>query len=159
LAVLTTGVALIVLFFFVEAHHADPLVDLRLFRNRVHAVIVATGTVANSVYCVVVFAATLYLQDVRGLSPSRSAIAFLALAVGAALAGQLAGRLDKMPPEWVSACALGGGGAAVVAMTLSQSWYAFLPAFALVGLGLGLGWSYANVGTQVVVPPEEAGVA
>jgi MFS family permease len=159
LAVLGGGLALLVAFVAVELRITNPLVDLRLFRRRAYAVIVATGTVANAAFCVVIFGATLYLQDVRGLSPSRSAVAFLAMAIGAAVAGQLAGRLDKMPPERVSAFALAVGGTAVLVMTASESWYVFLPAFALVGLGLGLGWSYASVGTQVVVPPAEAAVA
>jgi len=159
LGFLGTGVALLVIFVVVELRIANPLVDLRLFRRRAYAVIVATGTVANSAYCVIIFGATLYLQDVRGLSPSRSAVAFLAMATGAAIAGQMAGRLDKMPPERVEAAALAVGGVGVLLMTASESWYVYLPAFALVGLGLGLGWAYASVGTQIVVPPEESGVA
>jgi MFS family permease len=159
LGVLGGGIALLLLFVVVELRIAHPLVDLRLFRQRAYAVIVASGTVANSAYCVVIFAATLYLQEVRGLSPSRSAVAFLALAIGAAVAGQLAGHLDQVPPERVSAFALAVGGAGVLVMTTSESWYVFLPAFACVGLGLGLGWAYASVGTQVVVPPAQAGVA
>ncbi|HKA03513.1 MAG TPA: MFS transporter, partial [Acidimicrobiales bacterium] len=158
-AVLGGGLALLVAFVAVELRIDNPLVDLRLFRRRAHAVIVATGTVANAAYCVVIFGATLYLQDVRGLSPSRSALAFLPMATGAAVAGQLAGRLDKMPPERVGAFALAVGGTAVLVMTTSESWYVFLPAFAFVGLGLGLGWAYASVGSQVVAPPAEAGVA
>jgi EmrB/QacA subfamily drug resistance transporter len=159
LALLGLGLALLVAFVVVELRLTEPLVDLRLFRDRAYAVIVATGTVANSAYCVVIFGATLYLQDVRGLSPSRSAIAFLAMAIGAAIAGQLAGRLDRMPPQWVTALALGVGGTGVLVMTASESWYVYLPAFAVVGIGLGLGWAYASVGTQVVVAPEQAGVA
>jgi predicted MFS family arabinose efflux permease len=159
LGVLGTGVALLVVFVVLELRVAHPLVDLRLFRQRAYAVIVTTGTVANGAYCVIIFGATLYLQDVRGLSPSRSAFAFLAMATGAAVAGQLAGRLDKMPPERVEAAALAVGGVGVLLMTASESWFVYLPAFALVGLGLGLGWAYASVGTQLVVPPEQSGVA
>jgi EmrB/QacA subfamily drug resistance transporter len=159
LGVLGAGVLLLVVFVVVELRIAHPLVDLRLFRQRAYAVIVTTGTVANCAYVIVIFGATLYLQDVRGLSPSRSAVAFLAMAVGAAVAGQLAGRLDKMPPERVEAFALAVGGVGVLVMTASESWYVYLPAFALVGLGLGLGWSYASVGTQIVVPPAQSAVA
>jgi MFS family permease len=159
LGVLGGGIAMLVLFVVVELRLAEPLVDLRLFGNRAYAVIVGTGTVANCAYCVVIFGATLYLQDVRGLSPSRSAVAFLAMAGGAAIAGQLAGRLDTMAPEWVAAMALTVGGGGVLAMTASESWFVYLPAFGVVGIGLGLGWAYASVGTQVVVPPAQAALA
>ena len=158
-AELAAGIALLVAFVVVELRIGDPLVDLSLFRNRAYAVIVTAGTVANCVYCVVIFGATLYLRNVRDLSPAYAAVVFLALAVGAAISGQLTGRLDRAPPQWVSACALAVGGGAVLLMTASQSWVGYLPGFFLVGLGLGLGWAYASVGTQVVVPPESAGVA
>jgi EmrB/QacA subfamily drug resistance transporter len=157
--VLGAGLLLLVAFVLTELRVAEPLVDLRLFKRRAYAVIVASGSVANGAYCVVIFGATLYLQDVRDLSPSRSAVAFLAMAVGAAAAGQLAGRLDKVPPQTVSAAALTVGGIGVLAMTVSESWFVYLPAFAVVGVGLGLGWAYASVGTQVVVGPEESGMA
>ncbi len=159
LGLLALGIAVLVGFVVAETRIAQPLVDLSLFRRRVYAVIVGSGTVANCAYCVVIFAITLYLQDVRGLSPSRSALVFLALAGGAAVVGQLAGRLDKVPPHLVGSSALAVGGAGVLALSVSTSWFAFLPAFAVVGVGLGLGWAYASVGTQVVVPPDEAAVA
>jgi hypothetical protein len=41
-------------------------------------------------------------------------------------------------------------------MTSSESWLLYLPGFALVGVGLGLGWAYASVATQVVVEPAKA---
>lgn len=156
---LACGLGLLVVFVLAESRVRDPLVDLSLFRNRAYSVIVTAGTVANCVYCVVIFGATLYLQDVRGLSSGEAAVVFLALAVGAATSGQLAGRLNRAPPQWVSASALAVGGGAVLMMTASQSWAIYLPAFALVGIGLGLGWAYASVGTQVVVSPDSAAVA
>jgi Na+/melibiose symporter-like transporter len=153
------GLAILVAFVWVEGRRAEPLLDLALFRNQAYSLIVSAGVIANSAYCIAVFGATLYLQDVRGLNPARAALVFLALAGGAAVAGQLAGHLDKMRPDWVSGMALAVGGGALVLLTASTSWAVYVPAFALVGVGLGLGWSYASVGTQVVVAPKQAAVA
>ena len=159
LLVLGAGVAMLAGFVAWELRVADPLLDLALLRDRAYAVIVAGGTVANSAFCVAVFCATLYLQEVRSLSPANSALVFLALAGGAAVAGQLAGRLDRALPQWVTAAALAIGGIGLLVMTLSGSWFVYLPGLALVGLGLGLGWAYAAVGTQIVMPPAKAAVA
>jgi MFS family permease len=159
LGLITAGLAILVVFFWIEAHRTEPLLDLALFRNGAYSLIVAAGVIANSAYCIAVFGATLYLQNVRGLSPARAALVFLALAGGAAVAGQLAGHLDKMRPDWVSAMALAVGGGALILLTVSASLAVYVPAFALVGVGLGLGWSYASVGTQVVVAPKQAAMA
>jgi MFS family permease len=156
LVLLLGGLVLLAGFVGWELRATSPLLDLALLRNRVYAVIVTGGTMANSVFCIAVFAATLYLQEVRALSPARSALVFLVLAVGAAIAGQLAGRLDRALPQWVIGCALGAGGIGLLLMTSSESWLLYLPGFALVGVGLGLGWAYASVATQVVVEPAKA---
>jgi Na+/melibiose symporter-like transporter len=159
LGLILVGLVILVVFCWVEARRSKPLLDLALFRNGAYSLIVAAGVVANSAYCIAVFGATLYLQEVRGLSPAKAALVFLALAGGAAVAGQLAGHLDKMRPDHVSGMALAVGGGALLLLTASSEWAVYVVAFALVGVGLGLGWAYASVGTQVVVEPARAAVA
>ena len=159
LGVLIGGLALLVAFLIAEARVEAPLVDLTLFREKAYAVIVSAGTLANCAFVVAIFAATLLLQNVRLLSPAESALAFLPMAIGCAIAGQTAGRLNRALPQWVAAGALAVGGLGLLILSTSSSWGVFLPGFGLVGLGLGLGWSYASVGTQVVVPPSKAAVA
>jgi MFS family permease len=50
-------------------------------------------------------------------------------------------------------------GVGVLAMTVAHGWPAFIVCFAFAGLGLGLGWTFASVGTQDVVSAERAGEA
>ena len=38
-----------------------------------------------------------------------------------------------------------------------SAWWAYIPAFAICGSGLGLGWTFANIATQEVVDPQRAG--
>jgi MFS family permease len=156
---LGAGIGMLVAFVLTEQRVRQPLLDLALFRIRPYVVIVAGGAVANCVYVVAIFASSVYLQSVRGLSAAEAGLIFLSLSAGAAASGQLSGRLDKSLPQWVMAFALGLGGAALFVLTLSDAWAVYLPTFAVMGFGLGLGWAYASVGTQVVVPPNEAGVA
>ena len=129
LGVLVCGLALLAAFLVVETRVEAPLVDLSLFREKAYAVIVSAGTVANCAFVVAIFAATLLLQNVRLLSPALSALAFLPMAIGCAVAGQTAGRLGRARPQWVAAGALAVGGLGLLILSTSASWGAFLPGF------------------------------
>jgi MFS family permease len=118
------------------------------------------GAVANMVYVVTVFVVTLYLQTVRGLSPLMAGVIFLAPSLMVAICGPLAGRLAKrFRPTAVMAVAGLISGVGVIAMSFAYEWPAYVACFAFAGLGLGLGWTFANVATQDVVNAERAGEA
>lgn len=57
------------------------------------------------------------------------------------------------------ATAIGLGGLGLLLLSNAGGWGLYVPAFALCGLGFGLGWSYTSVGTQAVVQPQQAGEA
>ncbi len=160
IACLVGGVVLLVAFFAIERRVENPLVDLRLFRNTPFVLIVSSGSVMNAAYAVALFLATLYLQNVRGLTPLVAGIIFLAPATMQALAGPISGRIAGLagPAPIMAGCSLVGG-IALLAIAPVDAWPLYVPLFALVGLGLGLGWTYAGVGTQQVVRPERAGEA
>jgi EmrB/QacA subfamily drug resistance transporter len=162
LAFFLAGVSLLVLFVLVERRARWPLVELSLFRNRPFDLVVAGCTIANVAFCVMVYGATIYLQEVRGLSPFLAGVVFLAPSIGAGLGGPLAPRLGaRMRPRMVSACANGIGGLGVLGLALlgDDSWPIYLLMFAVAGIGLGVGWAFASVGTQSVVRRERAGEA
>ena len=152
---LVGGIGLLVAFFAIERGVANPLVDLKLLRNRPFVLIVTTGSTLDATYAVALFLGTLYLQNVRGLEPLIAGVIFLAPAVMQALAGPISGRVAGItgPAQIMAACSLGSATAPV------DSYWLFVPLFGLVGLALGLGWTYAGVGTQQVVRPERAGEA
>jgi MFS family permease len=87
-------------------------------------------------------------------------VVFLAPALLVALSGPLGARLGKqLRPAAVMAGAGVVSGSGLLALTYAHGWAAYVPAFAVAGLGFGLGWTFANVGTQDVVRPERAGEA
>ena len=153
------GLVLLVLFVVTEAHVRYPLLDLSLFRIRVFDVMIAGGSAGNIVYTVVIFASILYLQQVRDLSPIMAGVVFLALSFGAAAAGQLSGRVERVPSWMVMASALLIGGIGTLALGWASAWAFYIPSSALTGFGLGLAWAFASVATQAVVPPAKAGAA
>jgi EmrB/QacA subfamily drug resistance transporter len=159
LGLLAAGVALLVGFVFVELHSDHPLLDLGLFRSRVFDSMIVAGTIGNAVYNVVIFSATIYLQQVRSLSPVEAGVVFLALSLGASVAGQVSGRVEQHPSWLVMAVALTAGAAGTLGLALSDQYAVYVPMFALTGFGLGLGWAYTSVATQAIVPPAKAGAA
>lgn len=155
------GVALLALFVAVEARARAPIVDLGLFRNRAFVIVTGSGWVANSSFVIAIFATTLYLQQVRALSPIEAGFVFLAPSIALGFAGPLSGRLaERLRPEHVGALAVlvGGVGLAVQAVDMTV-WAVMVLGLAVMGLGYGIAWSYSSVGTQAVVRPEQAGGA
>jgi MFS family permease len=161
LGLFAAGLGLLAGFIAIERRARWPLVDLSLFRNAPYVVITLAGMVGNIAFCVTTFASTLYLQEVRGLSPLMAGVVFLAPAVCVAFAGPVSGRLGgRLPPLAVMALAIGAGGTGLLLVSLAgDSWPLYLPAFALFGAGYGMAWSFVSVGTQAVVRPERAGEA
>ena len=155
-----TGVALLVLFPYLERRVRFPLIDVSLFRNAAFDMVTAVGTMANIAYAGTVYLATLYLQEVRGLAPAVAGLVFLGLSIATGFAGPFAGWLGaRYSARVVMTIANAIGGLSLLALTFSGSWPVFVGVFCLCGLGFGLGWSFANIGTQRVVRPERAGEA
>jgi MFS family permease len=109
---------------------------------------------------VTTFAITIYLQEVRGLSPILAGVVFLAPSLTLAVMGPLSGRLGpRFRPIGLMATAIGAGSIGLLILSGAHEWALFIPAFALFGAGLGFGWSFVSVATQIVVRPERAGEA
>jgi MFS family permease len=118
------------------------------------------GTASNVGYTVMIFAATLYLQLVRGLSPLTAGFVFIAPSLLVALSGPIGARLGKhFRPSAVMAGAGVLAGSGLLALTFAHGWPVYLLAFAGAGFGFGMGWTFANVATQDAVRPERAGEA
>jgi EmrB/QacA subfamily drug resistance transporter len=159
IGLIVCGLALLVAFVVVEARVRYPLLDLTLFRIRVFDVMISSGTAANVVYTVVIFVSIVYLQQVRALSPIEAGVVFLALSIGASIAGQVSGRVERFPSWLVMVVAMVIGGLGTIALSWADEWALYVPCFAVTGFGLGLAWAFTSVATQAVVPPAKAGAA
>jgi MFS family permease len=161
LGLAAAGLVLLGVFLLIERRVRSPLVDLALFRNVPYVLVTAAGTVGNTCFCLMLFLSTIYLQQVRGLSPLVAGVVFLGPALLNAAAGVLAGRLGALgiAPNRVMGAALAIGALALLLLSLVSAWPAYISAFALAGFGLGISWAYTSVGTQAVVPESQAGGA
>jgi MFS family permease len=152
--------ALLTAFLVLESRVRFPLVDLSLFRNVPYVLVTAMGAVSNVGYAMTVFAATLYLQLVRGLSPLTAGFVFIVPALLVSLSGPIGARLGKhFRPSAVMAGAGVLAGCGLLALTFAYAWPVYILSFAAAGFGFGMGWTFANVATQDAVHPDRAGEA
>ncbi len=98
LASLAAGVALLVGFVVIESRVADPLLPLRLFRNRTRAASFLAMMIAPAAMFAMFYFLSLFIQQVMGYSSLRAGFAFLpfsfGIVVGAGLSSTLISRLD-----------------------------------------------------------------
>ena len=153
-------VVLLALFVALERRVESPLVDLPTFRSPAFAMVTLSGFMSNFLWALSVFVATVWLQDVKGLSPLESGLAFLAMSAGVAAAGPLSGRLvahHDVGLLMAVAALLGAAGA--IGVSLVDELPAWLPLFAVLGLGVGTNYALVNQGALAEVPREKAGAA
>ena len=103
-ALVATGLAGMVGFVAYEVRRRDPLLDVGLFRhNRVFAFSSLAALINYAATFAVTFLLSLYLQDVRGLSPEQAGLVLVVQPLVQALLSPWAGRLsDRVEPRTVA---------------------------------------------------------
>ncbi len=100
------------------------------------------------------------LQQVKHYSPLDAGVIFLGASALLGIAGPLSGRLgERFDIPRTIATATMAGSVGLLLVSLGGNLGPYVVGLGLVGLGYGIGWSMASVGTQTVVPPERAGQA
>jgi EmrB/QacA subfamily drug resistance transporter len=141
-ACIAVGVALLVVFYFVELRTTSPLIAVDIFRIRAFLVEnIVLGT-SNLVFIPVFFFASEYAQIALGKTPSQASLVLLYFFLGFVIAAQIGGRmLDRVGAKRpvVFGCALSAVGfwlwaGKVTGLELSsQQWF-----IVLAGAGMGL---------------------
>jgi MFS family permease len=159
------AVALLVAFFVRQATATNPLMPLRLFRNRVvSGANIVTGLLVVGMFGTF-FLGALYLQQVRGYGPLRVGLAFLpATAVMGAMSLRLAApvmaKLGVYRTILVSLVLLVGGLVLFAASPEGGSYVVgVLPAMVLTGLGAGLGFPPLTTMAMSAATPADSGLA
>jgi EmrB/QacA subfamily drug resistance transporter len=149
-----------VVFLLIERRVANPLIDLPTFRRPAFVMVAASGCLSNFLWALAVFVATLWLQQVKDLSPLEAGAAFLAMSAGVAGAGPLSGRLVKrFDVGALMATASLLGAVSAFAISFVDQLPVWLPLFFLLGAGVGTNYALVNQGTLAAVPPQLAGAA
>jgi EmrB/QacA subfamily drug resistance transporter len=161
-AFLAFGVALAALLSY-EPRRSEPLVDLRFFRSVPFTASIVASVAAFATFAGFLFLNTLYLQDVRGLSPRAAGSAGLPMALMIMtmppISGRIVGRRGPRVPLVICGICF------VVACTMlididagTPMWW-LLAAYAVFGIGFG--FVNAPITTVAVsgMPRAQAGVA
>lgn len=149
LIAIIVGISLLFAMVIVELRSSSPLLDLRLFRNRLFAATTAIYGIGSAAYLGALFLAALFFQEALGFSAVKSGFITLSSAIGVMVGGQIVTRIlyPRMGPRWVAAAGLLG--VSVIMVLLSQAgrdvsaWRLSLGMF-----GLGLGISFAFIPAQ-----------
>jgi DHA2 family methylenomycin A resistance protein-like MFS transporter len=125
-----------------EQHARQPMLPLVLFKNRLFALTSIVGLLVNMAFYGLIFVLSLYFQQMNGLSPLATGLAFLPM-MGAVLpANLLAARAAE---RWGAAAMIAGGSALTAAGCLGllglerhTSYWALCAQLLAMGTGLGL---------------------
>jgi EmrB/QacA subfamily drug resistance transporter len=152
LALLLGGLALAGVFVWVESRAAEPIIPLRLFRNRVFSPTVAFAAVMGLAMFGGIIFLPVYFQVVQGMTPTESGLALLPMMVGLFLTSIGAGQLMSRTGRYKVYPILGAAITIVAFLLLSMLdirtpyWQAALFIFVL---GAGLGFTLQIVVTAV----------
>jgi EmrB/QacA subfamily drug resistance transporter len=161
---LLLGAALLVVFVLVETRTREPLVPLRLFRDRGLGTAVLVILVFQSALGGAYYVFTTYLQNVLGYNALQAGLAFLPVTVASIAA---ASALGRVLPRWGVRTALfvgmavNGAGMVLLAvgMAVGAPFWTVLTGLVVWGLGGGLTFPVMFAAAGSGVSPDEQGVA
>ena len=146
-----------------EARRAEPVLDPRFFRSAPFAGAVLTAISATAAVGGFLFLATLYLQDVRGMSAVRAGLHLLPMAImvalGALVSSRILARRGARLPMVAAGVALAAGGVLLSRLTASSGLAPLAVAFVVFGIGGGVINAPITYTAVSGMPVSQAGVA
>ncbi|MFG3304855.1 MFS transporter [Streptomyces wuyuanensis] len=156
--------ALGVIFLIIESRAGEPIIPLRLFRNRT----ITLASLASLFVGVAMFAGTVffsqYFQLARGESPTMSGVMTIPMIAGLFVSSTVSGLVITKTGRWKAWLVTGGvlvtGGLGLLGMIRYDTEYWRIAVFmAVMGLGLGMMMQNLVLCTQNQVAPQDLGAA
>jgi EmrB/QacA subfamily drug resistance transporter len=146
-----------------EPRRTDPLIELRFFRSAPFSGATLIAVSAFAALGAFLFLNTLYLQDVRGLSPFLAGLYVLPIAamtmVFAPLSGRLVGSRGPRPSMIIAGVALAVGGLLLTGLTTHTPTGLLIGAYVVFGFGLAMVNAPITNTAMSGMPRHQAGVA
>ena len=150
-ACLGVGLVLLAPFLWWERRATAPLLDLRLFRQRMLTYSLASSFLQGMGYLSVIFLLTMYLQGVRGLSPLNAALLLVpGYVIGGALAPYMGRLADRLGARLLAT-------AGILLMLAAVLAYASLRVGSPLGFVVGISM-IAGVGSGMFWPANNAAI-
>ncbi|GHO91046.1 MFS transporter [Reticulibacter mediterranei] len=141
------GLIIIVVFVFVELRSSHPMLDLRLYRNRVFRTGNLISLFSGAGFLGLLYAAPLFLQEARGVTALTSGLTTFPEAVGVLIGTQIAARL--YPNVGPRRLIFGGMAGVAIVMTLmtsiGQETSLWLMRLLMLLVGVGMAFSFTSV--------------
>ena len=164
LAAAAAGLLALVGFVLIERRSRDPLLPPQLLGGRHLGTAVVIAFLFSATFGSVLYFLSIYFQDVHGLGPLRTGLAFLLptvfVVLGSALAGRLVTRFG-LGRTLVGALALGALGAVALGLTMTAdaSYLELVPGLVVLSIGDGIAFTGMFIVAATGVPDRQQGVA
>jgi EmrB/QacA subfamily drug resistance transporter len=144
-----TGVLAFALLVWVETHKPDPMLALRLLRDRLFATTNLVMAFGMASFVGLLFVLPLYLQGLRGLDPFASGLVTFPQAIGILIASQIAGRIyGRVGPRRLMVGGMLGAAVSVAAFTqIGLTTDLWIVRSLLFARGLAMGFNFVAVQT------------
>lgn len=161
---LAGSVVLALLFVFTESRASEPIIPLRLFRNRT----ITLASLASLFVGIAMFAGTVffsqYFQLARGKSPTMSGVMTIPMIGGLFLSSTISGQIITRTGRWKAWLVTGGflvtAGLGLLGTIRYDTPYWHIAVFMfLMGLGIGMMMQNLVLATQNQVDPKDLGSA
>jgi EmrB/QacA subfamily drug resistance transporter len=163
LGVFAVSIVCFVSLVYYELRRDEPLIEVRFFRSAPFSGASAIAVCAFAGLGGFLFLNTLYLQEVRGLSPFEAGLYTLPMAattlVFSPLSGRWIGRRGPRPALLLSACAMTASALMLTRLSATTPTAYLFGAYFLFGLGFGLINPPITDTAVSGMPPAQAGVA
>ncbi|HEY1466945.1 MAG TPA: MFS transporter [Acidimicrobiales bacterium] len=150
-------------FVWYERRRDEPLIDVRFFRSTPFSGATLIAVSSFAAFSGFLFLNTLYLQDVRGLSPLDAGLYTLPMAamtiVMSPISGAIVGRRGARPPLVLSGCALAVSSLMLTGLSATTSFTWLIVSYLLFGIGFGLVNPPISQTAVSGMPAAQAGVA
>ncbi|MEP0357265.1 MAG: MFS transporter [Paraglaciecola sp.] len=152
------------LFVLHQSRSRKPLIRIQMFRDsRIFSISLSTSLLMYASNFPLVFLMSLYLQYVKGFSPSHAGQIILLQALSMAILAPISGKLaDKFEARIIATlgCVIVGAGLAVLSMISAETSIVYIAtSLLLIGVGFGLFSTPNNNAIIGAVKPSEVGVA
>ncbi|MGW1412559.1 MFS transporter [Streptomyces sp. NPDC002403] len=163
-AMLVGSAALAGLFIAVESKASEPIIPLRLFRNRT----ITLASLASLFVGIAMFAGTVffsqYFQLARGKSPTMSGVMTIPMIAGLFISSTVSGQIITKTGRWKAWLVTGGflvtAGLGLLGTIRYDTEYWHIAVFmAVMGLGIGMMMQNLVLATQNQVAPSDLGSA
>jgi EmrB/QacA subfamily drug resistance transporter len=158
------GAILLAAFAAWERRYPEPLVPLRLFRDRNFAIGNTLAAIVSFGLLGLFLPMTIFLQSVLGFSALKAGLTLVPMSITSALVAPLAGRMtDRVGGKYILMAGLTfvavGFGLVVVVSSLSATQFTFTLPLIVAGAGLGCTFAPMTTVTMHDVDPRIAGAA